>query len=86
MLYPLVFFCFFEMFSLLIILEGLELRKSLPHFALIYVIAFWLMDQLDLEKFFVRPKTRKRIQTIFSLSTICIFIMIFTWNFRESLI
>lgn len=86
MLYPLVFFAFFEMFSLLIVLEGLELRKSLPHFALIYIIAFWFMDQFDLKKSFVKFRIRRRIQTIFSLSTGCIFIMLLVWNIRENIL
>lgn len=86
MLYPLIFFAFLEMSSLLIILEGLELRKSLPHFAMIYIIAFWFMDQLDRKKSFFKLRTRRRTQTIFSLSAACIFFMILTWNIRETLL
>lgn len=86
MLYPLIFFILFEMLSLLMILEGLELRKSLPHFALIYIVAFWFMDQFDLKKSFVKLRMRRRIQTIFSLSAVSIFIIILTWNIRESIL
>jgi hypothetical protein len=86
LLYPLFFFIIFEMLSLLMILEGLELRISLPHFALIYIIAFWFMDQYDLKKSFVKLRSRRRIQALFSLSTVCIFVMILTWNIRENLL
>lgn len=85
MLYPLIFFAFFEMGSLLMIIEGLELRKSIPHFAMIYIIAFWFMDQFDLKKCFVKLKIRQRLQTIFSLSAACIFILILTWNIRYNI-
>lgn len=46
-LFPIVLFVTFEMFSLIVIMEGLELRKGMPHMPFIYLIAFWFIDQLQ---------------------------------------
>ena len=82
-LYPLIFFAFFEMVGLLVILEGLELRKSLPHFFVIYIIAFWFMDKFDSTNILLNGrKSRKRLNSIFSLSSIIVFFLILGWNVR----
>ncbi|MGK0254477.1 MAG: hypothetical protein ACI9OE_001978, partial [Mariniflexile sp.] len=43
-LFPLIFFVLLESSSLVFILEGLELRKSLPHFFAIFLVGFWFLD------------------------------------------
>lgn len=78
-LYPLVFFALMEMASLLIILEGLELRKSLPHFFCIYTVSFWFMDRYDLTKFFTK---RRQFKLALKFSAALTFCMILVWNFR----
>lgn len=86
MLYPLIFFAFFEMISLLLILEGLELRKSLPHFPMIYIIAFWFMDQYESTENFKDIKIRRRINSLFTLSSIAVFFLILAWNIRNQML
>jgi hypothetical protein len=81
-LYPLIFFAFFEMISLLLILEGLELRKSLPHFFIIYIIAFWFLDKFDMTKAIQSVRSRQKIKVLFSFSSVIILFMIFVWNIR----
>ncbi len=83
LLYPLIMFSFFEMVSLILILEGLELRKSLPHFPFIYIIAFWFLDKYDLSNYF---KNKKKIKFVFNLSALVIFIIILLWNLRYNVI
>jgi len=81
-LYPLMFFALFEMASLILILEGLELRKSLPHFPMIYMIAFWFMDKYDAKDHYAGIRSRKRLGRIFSLSSVVVFFLILGWNIR----
>lgn len=83
LIYPLILFTFFEMFSLILIIEGLELRKSLPHFPFIYIIAFWFLDKYDLSNYF---KNKKKIKFAFNFSAFVIFIIILLWNLRYKVI
>ena len=79
-LYPLVLFVLFEMFSLSAILEGLELRKALPHLSIVFIIAFWFLDKYDTKSIVI--KRRKRFQFFFKfIIFIFIFIILF-WNFK----
>ena len=79
-LYPLVFFVIMEMASLATILEGLELRKSLPHIGLVFIIAFWFMNQYDSKKNII--KKRKKFKLFFKFSIFLLSIMILYWNFK----
>lgn len=45
--YPILVFIILEMVSLTYILEGLELRKSIPHFPLVYIVAFIYIYKFD---------------------------------------
>ena len=85
LLYPLAFFAIFEMASLLLILEGLELRKSLPHFFVIYIIAFWFMDQYQSPDNFKNEKIRWVIRSSFYLFSGVSFFLILVWNLRNSI-
>lgn len=82
LLYPLIFFALFEMISLLSILEGLELRKSLPHFPMIYIIAFWFLDKFDAIGPSIAIRNKKNLRSIFSLSSFVVFFLILVWNTR----
>lgn len=86
LLYPLIFFAFFEMISLLLILEGLELRKSLPHFAMIFIIAFWFLDKYDIAGYFRSKRSRQYHRLILNFYCIVIFIVIMIWNIRGQVI
>ncbi len=79
-LYPLVFFVLMEMSSLAFILDGLELRKSMPHIPFVFVIAFWFLDKYDNRV--LRIKKRKRFNQFFKFSMFIFVLLIFYWNFR----
>lgn len=77
-LYPLALFTLMEMTSLFMILEGLELRKSLPHLPMVYIIGFWFMDIYNTKLISKKSKIQKLfISFCFVVSTIIIY-----WNFR----
>lgn len=77
-LYPVVFYIAFEMLALSLILEGLELRKSMPHIPLIFIIAFWFMDFYK-----VRLIGKKKIiDGLFAIYIICMAFLLMIWNFR----
>ena len=79
-LYPLVIFVLMEMSALTIIMEGLELRKALPHLPFVFIIAFWFLDKYDNKILvFKRPK---RFQQLFKISMFILLIIIFYWNFK----
>lgn len=46
-LYPVVLFTLLEMLSLVVIMEGLELRKGLPHMPFVCLISFWFLGSLE---------------------------------------
>ncbi len=82
LLYPMILFALFEMISLISIIEGLELRKSLPHLPFIYIIAFYYMDMYDLNKL----NTRKYLSPIkINFLLILIFVIILVWNLRTEI-
>ncbi len=74
-LYPLLIFIFLEIISLVLIMEGLELRKSLPHIPVFYILSFWYLYKLDMEEF-------KKKKYIINLYFILIVVAMITWNFR----
>ena len=80
-LYPLIFFLIFEAISLSFILEGLELRKSLPHFFIFYLIAFWFLDYLNKEDSFLLV-TKKKVVKLAKFSFFISFILMIIWNLR----
>ena len=80
--FPIALFTLMEMFSLVFILEGLELRKSLPHFPFIYLITFGFLS------FFIhgrslRNKKRKQLSMIINISIYAVFFIIIYWNFAR---
>lgn len=79
--YPIILFTLMEMGSLTYILEALELRKSLPHFPLIYIIAFMFFYQYD-RNVFTSFKNYKRYRKIFNVTTFTLCVLMVYWNFR----
>ena len=79
-LYPLTIFVILEMFALLFLLEGLELRKALPHIPIVFLIAFCFLDNYDNQK--IKFKKIKRIKYFFKISLFILAILILYWNFK----
>lgn len=71
-LYPLLFFAILEMLSLSLILEGLELRKAIPHFPFVFIISFWFMYNY---------KDKVKSVLLYSYFTFAIIILVL-WNYR----
>lgn len=80
-LYPLLLFYFMETISLIILMEGLELRKSLAHFPFIYITSFWFLDYYD-KKEIQSGLQRRRVRYLWSASYLILLGAIFFWNFR----
>jgi len=79
-LYPLIIFTFMEMFALILLMDGLELRKALPHIPIVFVIAFWFLNQYDTKK--IQFKNVKRFEWFFNFSLLILTLLMFYWNFR----
>lgn len=78
--YPMIFFVMFEAFSLVFILEALELRKSLPHFPFIYIIGFAFISFYYQDCFTRRIKFY--LNHFVNILFLGIFILIIFWNYR----
>lgn len=78
--YPMIFFVMYETFSLVFILEALELRKSLPHFPFIYIIAFAFISFFYHDRF--DRKRKFYINHLINILFIGIFILLIFWNYR----
>lgn len=78
-LYPLFLFVIFEMISLSLILEGLELRKAMPHMPFVFIVAFWFLSEIDLTKEIINRIFFKRL---IILSFIFVFVAVVAYNFR----
>lgn len=81
-LLPIVIFVFFEMLSLILILEGLELRKALIHIPLIFVVAFYSLEQFELGNFNFRYFS---VKSLSSIALCCLILAMFVWNLRFAL-
>jgi hypothetical protein len=77
--YPIALFALMETLSLVFILEGLELRKSLPHFPFIYIIAFGFVSFYHNGKD-ISFNTRNRINKVVNFSVYLVFLTILFWN------
>lgn len=73
--YPILFFIFMEMISLIVILEGLELRKALIHIPFVFIVAFYFLnDQSFLNKIWTKQ--------IAGIGIIIMVLLIVIWNLR----
>lgn len=81
-IFPLILFVFFEGFSLTFILEGLELRKTLPHLFAIFIVAFWFLDFYQ-KKDSLLFKSRKKILSIIRFSIVFFFFLMILWNLKD---
>lgn len=80
-IFPLLFFIILEGSSLIFILEGLELRKSLPHFFAIFLISFWFLDFFRQKNTLTRRSKDIIVRTV-KLSGLFFFLVILFWNLR----
>jgi hypothetical protein len=79
--YPMLGFIFLEMGSLTYILEALELRKSIPHFPLVYIIAFLFMYKYDSRQL-ISAKNYVFYKKSFNLASVVLCLLMIYWNFR----
>ena len=79
-IYPLVIFVLMEMMALALLLEGLELRKALPHIPIVFIIAFWFLDKYD-NKIIVFKRS-KQFKLFFKFSMFLLAMIILFWNFK----
>lgn len=79
--YPMLFFIIAEMASLTYILEALELRKSLPHFPLVYIVAFIFIYRFDHNQL-LTVKNHLRYKKSFQVMSIVLCFLMVYWNFR----
>jgi len=77
-MYPLMVFVLMEMLALIGIMEGLELRKSLSHIPLVFIIAFWFLDQYDKKN--IQFKNKKLFKIFMQTATLFLFIIMLYWN------
>ena len=79
-LLPIALFPLFESASLVYIFEALELRKSLPHYPLLYILIFWAIYQIDSsKKEWFNNLFAKQLYALYFI--ISIFIITY-WNLR----
>ena len=78
--YPIAIFVVLESASLILILEGLELRKSMPHLPFIYIVGFAFLSYIDNNNLILFQ--RNRIYNFFNTSYFVIFFLILYWNLR----
>ncbi len=79
--YPLLIFIIMEMASLTYILEGLELRKSIPHFPLMYIVAFIYIYKFDHNQL-LTIRNHLFYKKSFHLLGFILCILTLYWNFR----
>jgi hypothetical protein len=79
-LYPIIIFIVMEMVALTFLMDGLELRKALPHIPMVFVVAFWFLNQYDMH--LIQFKNVKRFTWFFNFSLLLLTLLMFYWNFR----
>jgi hypothetical protein len=79
--YPMLVFILAEMVSLIYILEALELRKSIPHFPLVYIIAFIFIYKYDHNQL-ISIKNHLFYKKSFNAISLVLCILMVYWNFR----
>ena len=79
--YPMLVFILLEICSLTYILEALELRKSIPHFPLVYIIAFIFIYKYDTSKL-LNLKSHLFYKKSFNIVGFILCLLMVYWNFR----
>lgn len=79
-LYPFILFTIMEMSALAYLIDGLELRKALPHMPFIFIVAFWFLDKYDNRV--IRFRKNIVFKQFFWTVMIMLTLIITYWNFR----
>lgn len=79
--YPMLIFIILEMASLTYILESLELRKSIPHFPLVYIVAFIYIYKFDRNQL-LTVKNHLFYKKSFHVLGFILCALTLYWNFR----
>ena len=80
--YPIFLFTILEIVGLVIVFDGLELRKAMPHMPIITLAAFWYMSSFDEDTNSEIRKSPYYYWTYqgFTLATCLVFVMTLAWN------
>ena len=80
--YPLYVFTILEMIGLCLVVDGLELRKAMPHVPLFILAAFWYMDRFDRDTDEGIRATPYYYWTYMGMriSIIVVFVLTLVWN------
>ena len=80
--YPLFMFALLEIVGLSIALDGLELRKAMPHIPLFILAAFWFMDKYDEDADDAVQNTPYYIwtQREFNICIVMVLVATIAWN------
>ncbi len=84
--FPLYFFTILEMLALSVWIDGLELRKAMPHISIFYLAAFWFINKYDkqvieeerMPGLYPLKMVRPRIMLV-GLAVL-VFVSTFVWN------
>lgn len=76
-IFPLIFFFLANAIGVAISVKGLELRISLPHLPMMYLVAFWLLAKYDYHRVRQQLPTELIYGCLASIVAIC-----FIWNSR----
>lgn len=79
--YPIIFYSIIEILSLVFILQALEIRKSMPHIPLVFLLCFWMMDKYQNKQQNLKI-TRSKINVFFLIYVLLVSSFILLWNFR----
>lgn len=81
-IYPVYVFTVIEMIGLCIVVDGLELRKAMPHIPLFILAAFWYMDRFDRDTDVEIRATPYYYWTYLGMriAIISVFLLSLTWN------
>lgn len=81
-LYPIFTFTVLEMISLILVLDGLELRKAIPHVPFFILAAFWYLNEIDVMDYHEEKTTTRHLWVGYKMVVCmaCAFIMSFIWN------
>ena len=82
LLYPLFVFTLLEIAGLVVVFDGLELRKAMPHIPIFILSAFWYMSQFDEDTNDCIRQTPYYYWTYrgFTFCVCIVFIMTLAWN------
>lgn len=74
---PIFIFVLVECLELIVILDSLELRKSLPHVPFFILASFWYIHQVEKKK---DVKSLRRTKYWIGASAVLVFIIVLGWN------